>query len=255
MNETETTIPAPSDTINKGQEAQEKILSSYPANLQTVHDDLELMVTFAVDKGLELPNSLTLVNHEDEAALLNDYNTLRKIISPVSPESIKYIKKEMLRKGKDTKWYQVPVFTQCIIIAFLALVALIGVSLLNVVNGANQARGLLDSSGWVLFANLIFICAASLLGVMFYLLKTYADKIKNFTFVPSDALELNSNIIIGLIAGFVISELFSFNIKDISNESIEIQKMTLALLGGFSADAIFTMLQGVVNKFKAMFVS
>jgi len=35
--------------------------------------------------------------------------------------------------------------------------------------------------------------------------------------------------------------------------SVEAQKMTLALLDGFSSDAIFSVLRGIVNKTKALF--
>ena len=124
--------------------------------------------------------------------------------------------------------------------------------LLPSVNEKNQAAGILASSGMTLLYNLLFICSASLLGVMFYLLKTISDKIKNYTLLPVDAIEVNSTIIIGLISGFIISELFNFDIDTIAS-SIEMQKMTLALLGGFSSDAIFSTLQAIVNKVKALF--
>ena len=149
------------------------------------------------------------------------------------------------------KWYQVPVFTKCLVIAIFALILLMGVSLSPIVDEAHQAEGLLNSSGIPLLLNLLFICSASLLGVMFYLLKTISGKIKNYTLLPTDSLELNSTIIIGLISGFIIAELFSFTSTALT-ENIEINKMTLALLGGFSSDAIFSILQGIVNKVKML---
>ena len=120
------------------------------------------------------------------------------------------------------------------------------------VNTKNQEAGLLASHGWVLFYNLIFICSASLLGVMFYLLKTINDKIKDHTLLPVDEIEVNAVIIIGVISGFIIAELFKFDGNAFS-ASIKTQKMTLALLGGFSSDAIFSILKGIVNKTKALF--
>ena len=65
-------------------------------------------------------------------------------------------------------------------------------------------------------------------------------------------IELNASILIGVISGFVISELFAYSLDNISSQYVEIRKMTLALLGGFSSDAIFSTLQGIVNKFKKL---
>ena len=89
---------------------------------------------------------------------------------------------------------------------------------------------------------------------MFYLLKTISDKIKNYTLLPVDSIEVNATIIIGVISGFIIAELFDFN-ENVMAGSIEAQKMTLALLGGFSSDAIFSVLKGIVNKTKALFAT
>ncbi|MFK7907338.1 MAG: hypothetical protein AB8B69_19540, partial [Chitinophagales bacterium] len=146
------------------------------------------------------------------------------------------------------------IISKLLIIAAIALVLLITISLSPDVNAKNQAEGLLASQGLVLLYNLIFICSASLLGVMFYLLKTISDKIKNYTLLPVDAIEVNATIIIGIISGFIISELFTFT-PEAMGGSVESQKMTLALLGGFSSDAMFSVLKGIVNKMKSVFSS
>ncbi|MBT8189109.1 MAG: hypothetical protein HKO89_06775 [Saprospiraceae bacterium] len=219
---------------------------------ESLRSNVELMFKYAVNTGKELPTNLNLKKNSNYQELIADYNTLMKVISPSTPESIRYINAELTKKGSDSKWYLIPVYSKCIILAILALVTLIGVSLLPIVDKQHQAEGMLDASGFILLSNLIFICAASLLGVMFYLLKTIGDKIKNSTLLPSDSIELNSSIIIGVIAGFVISELFSLRMSTIDNEYVEIQRMTLALLGGFSSDAIFSLLQVTVNKFKSL---
>ena len=231
------------------QEGNEKI-----SNLEILRSDISLMFKFAVNTGKEIPNNLTFsAQNSDYGSLISDYNALVKIISPATPESILYLHAELTNVGKDGKWYLIPVFTKCIVLAVLALLALIAVSMHPAVNEVNQNCGLLDSSGHVLLLNLAFICAASLLGVMFFLLKTIGDKIKTTTLMPHDSIELNADIIIGIISGFVITELFTLNSTTIDNNFLVIHKMTLALLGGFSSDAIFSILQGIVNKFKSMF--
>jgi len=225
-------------------------------NLDIIRDDISLMFKFAVNTGKELPSNLSLVPNETSYTnLISDYNSLLKLIAPVTPESILYLNAELTNVGKDGKWYLIPIFTKCIVLAAIALVAMIAVSMHPEVNELNQNSGLLDSNGHILLLNLGFICAASLLGVMFYLLKTIGDKIKNSTLLPHDSIELNAAIIIGVISGFVITELFTLNSSTIDNNFLVIHKMTLALLGGFSSDAIFSIMQGIVNKFRGMFIS
>lgn len=212
-----------------------------------LREDMKVMFQYAIHHGKELPRALSLTDSNIE-----NYNNLQKIIAPSTVESIRYLKASTDGAGPHAKWYNITIFKKCIWIAFAALILLCSISLSATVNVENQAKSLLESSGMTLLVNLIFICSAALLGVMFYLLKTFGDKIKNTTLVPSDGVQLNAAILIGVISGFIISELFSFSIAEISTQYIEFEKMTLALLGGFSSDAIFSILQGIVNKIKGV---
>jgi len=248
---TDTTVN-PTETTAKPADPLEKSVVPDGYNIQVIKSDIGLMLNFAVNSGKELPAGINLQATSDEASLLADYNSLRKVIAPATVESIKFINSQMLLSGSTKKWYRIPIYSRCVIIAAIALVALILISLSPKVNEEAQSAGLLNASGLDLLYNLTFICAASLLGVMFYLLKTFGDKIRNYTLIPANSVELNASIIIGVISGFVISELFAYTTQSIGNQQIEIHKMTLALLGGFSSDAIFSTLQGVVNKFKQM---
>jgi len=241
----------PSTALSEIADANQAVISK-GYNTKTVRDDIGLMMNYAINSGKELPNNISLSGKIDDATLIDNYNAIRKIIAPATVESIRYINSQMILRGDTRKWYQIPIFTKCVVIAGIALVALILMSLSKDVNEVNQAKGLLNSSGRILFYNLVFICAASLLGVMFYLLKTFGDKIRNYTLIPANSIELNASILIGVISGFVISELFAYSLENISTQYVEIRKMTLALLGGFSSDAIFSTLQGIVNKFKKL---
>lgn len=220
--------------------------------VDSIQSDIGLMMNYAISSGKELPNNISLSSTLDDATIIDNYNNMRKVIAPATVESIRYINSQMILRGDKRRWYQIPIFTKCVVIAAVALLALISISLSPIVNEVNQAKGLLEASGKTLLYNLVFICAASLLGVMFYLLKTFGDKIRDYTLLPANSIELNASILIGVISGFVISELFAYSLENISSQYVEIRKMTLALLGGFSSDAIFSTLQGIVNKFKKL---
>lgn len=218
---------------------------------EMIHAQLMEMVTFAVERGKQLPLTIGLEPTDDEKELLSSFNTIATAVAPATLQSIRFINSKILHHPSGKHRFSLPIFTRCIVITTIALLTLIGVSLLPSVNEANLAKGLLSSSGWILLGNLTFICAASLLGVMFYLLKTFSDKIKNYTLLPSDIFELNAIILIGIISGFITSELFTFKTGFLGS-SVALHKMTLALLGGFSSDGIFTFLKGLVKKLKQL---
>jgi len=223
-------------------------------NVSILKRDVKHMLKFAINTGKALPESISLDEESDYSQLLSDYNALVKVVTPATPESIIYLNTELSKIGSDSKWYQIPIFTKCTIIAIAALLILIGVSMHPLVDETHQNSGLLESSGLILLINVIFICAASLLGVMFFLLKTMSEKIRNSTLLPHDSVELNADIVIGIISGFVITELFTIDSGSIDTSFLVVQKMTLALLGGFSSDAIFSTLKGIVAKVKNIFI-
>jgi len=175
-------------------------------------------------------------------------------VLPSTPESIKYISVEFDGQISDLKSWKIPIVKRYILLSILALIGLVGFSLLPNVTAENQEKGLLALSGLPLLENLLVIFFASLLGVMFFVLKSIKDKIDTFTLVSVDIFSYNISIMIGIVSGFIISELFSFT-SSIMGSSIEVHKMTLALLGGFASDAIFSILQNIVNKIKSLFAA
>ena len=59
-------------------------------------------------------------------------------------------------------------------------------------------------------------------------------------------------IVLGIIAGLIMSEIISFYTSD--PEGINLfNKSVLALIGGFSSDAIFSVLQSLIERIKAIF--
>lgn len=248
-------LPQATHSTPLAKQSELKTISSSPSDQELIQADLSEMIHFATTRGIPLPPDVLLNNEADKTTLIASYNSMIKVIEPATIQSIRYINKKILGEdGEDRKWFETPIITKCLVIAVIALVCMIGISLFPSVNQANQQAGLLKSDGLVLFYNLIFICSASLLGVMFYLLKTLSNKIKNYTLLPIDSIDVNATILIGVIAGFIISELFTFKSGALGS-SIVMQKMTLALLGGFSSDALFSVLKGIVNKMKSLFSS
>jgi hypothetical protein len=223
-------------------------------------NEIKIILDYMYDKGIKLPESLSPQALSENTSALNptllisDYNLLISAILPSTPESIKYISVEFVGNISDLRSWKIPVVKRYIMLSILALIGLVGFSLLPDVTAENQEKGLLALSGLPLLENLFVIFFASLLGVMFYVLKSIKDKIDTFTLVSVDIFSYNISIMIGIVSGFIISELFTFT-SSIMGSSIEVHKMTLALLGGFASDAIFSILQNIVNKIKTLFAT
>ena len=61
-------------------------------------------------------------------------------------------------------------------------------------------------------------------------------------------------IVLGVIAGLLLSEIIV--VPEGSTDSVNLfDKSVLALLGGFSSDAIFTILQSIIERVKAVFAT
>ena len=90
------------------------------------------------------------------------------------------------------------------------------------------------------------------LGVLFYLLKSVNTAVKNATLVPEDKVYYAALIVLGVISGLIMSEIISVYTKDPSEINL-FNKSILALIGGFSSDAIFSILQGIIDRIKLIF--
>ena len=217
--------------------------------------EINIMLDYALQRGLSIPADTILPSQSGAEAiqLVKQYNDLRSLISPSTPDSIQYLGSQYSAStGGIKRFWKVPLFSKCLVFGLLTFILMICTSLLPEVNSDNLSKSLLASSGWSLLVNLIFICSAALLGAIFYQLKTISDKIRNVTLLPVDNLEFFGTMIMGMISGFLLSEMLTLPAQ-VVDENIEVNKLSLALLGGFASDAIFSLLQGLVGKLKTLF--
>jgi len=231
---------------------RKKIESLPKSSLEKLKDDYDLMLDFAIKRGIRLPKIVIDNSNLDNNEIVDNYNELVEAVKPATVESIAFTNENIFNNDFGRKWYQIATYKKSLVIALLALISIMGVSLSEKVNEELLSKSLLESSGTDLLLILIFICSSALLGVMFYSLKTINNKIKSYTITQADVLELDSKILIGVISGFLLSEAFSGFFGSVGDFT-EITKMTLAILGGFSSDALFSILEGILRKIKALF--
>ncbi|MGH1385573.1 hypothetical protein [Kordia sp.] len=219
-----------------------------------IKQELENMLAFAMRNGKVINTELNpLIESDNLDDLINAHNILAKNIAPATPKSIKYLNRLNAEEHSVTIFSRLPIIRNLIILALLFLALFIGTSLSNQVDNASLAKGVLSNHGTPLLLNLLFLCATSGLGVIFYLLKSVSEGIQKGTLMPEQSIYYVGLIVLGIMSGLILSEIVSTyndgNSLTVFNSSV------LALVGGFSSDAIFSVLQGIINKIKAVFTS
>ncbi len=170
--------------------------------------------------------------------LIKVYAALSEITLPATPLSIEYTIPTVSLFGGGAK--TIPLLRNMWIISFLFLLGFVfsGLKIIAEPNAAMQLS--------------LFFSAG--LGAYFYALYTANKYVINRTFDPKYVTFYYNRIIIGIIAGFILANIIDINSADdaVNKEGKaailgEMTKPILALLGGFSADAVIKILNRVVS--------
>ncbi|WP_298541931.1 hypothetical protein [uncultured Aquimarina sp.] len=222
--------------------------------IDELSNEINNMLSFAVYNGITINTEVnTLIQNSSVDDLINAHNLLCKNIAPATPKSIHYTKQLNQQGQGKTLFAKLPLVRNLIILALFFLTTFIISSLSPEVNDQSLDKGVLNNDGMSLLLNLGFLASVSGLGVLFYLLKNVSSSAKNSTLVPEDTIYYVAMIILGVIAGLISSEIISFYKTD-PNDINLFNKSVLALIGGFSSDAIFSILQGIIDRIKAIFI-
>lgn len=217
-----------------------------------IKEELENMLSFAMSNGRIINTELNpLIESNNIDDLINAHNILTKNIAPATPKSVKYLKTLTEEGHSRTIFSKLPIIRNLIILALFFLFLFIGTSLSDQVDNASLGKGVLANDGLPLLLNLIFLCATSGLGVVFYLLKNVSVGIQKGTLMPEQSIYYVGLIVLGIMSGLILSEIVAT--YDNGKSFSVFNSCVLALVGGFSSDAIFSVLQGVISKIKALF--
>ena len=217
--------------------------------------EINRMISYAVHNGIIINTDVnSLVQNSSVDDLINAHNLLCKNIAPASPKSISFMT-ATIKNGKNKHLMNsLPQIRNLILLAMFFLVLFVGSAMTEEVSNASLASGILGNDGWQSFLNFIFIAAISGMGVLFFLLKNISSSLKKGELVPEDTLEYSTQIILGIISGIIMSEIMSG--AAVTADTVHfLNKAGLALLGGFSSDAIFSILKSLVDKLKNIFIT
>lgn len=188
--------------------------------------------------------------------LVSAHFALARIIGPAKPSTILLLDKEEKTAGFWKILGPVPLIRQMMAAAIISLVLFIGLSLFDDVRP--EAGNMLLSSGIPLLLNLLFYLAAAALGASFSALYKANTYLAKGTFDPTYNVSYWTRFFLGVIAGLVLAVIISdkgFHNLTGDAELFEegILRPLLAMLGGFSADLVYTILQRLVETFESLF--
>lgn len=225
-----------------------------PEVKEEMSKEINEMLSFAVYNGTIINTDVVnLIQNCSVENLVDAHNMLCKNIAPATPKSIAYTKKIREDRSGKSLFSKLPLVRNLIVLSliFLAIFVVTGSS--GQVNDVSLDKGVMHNQGWPLVLNLAYLSSVAGLGVLFYMLKNVSGSVKSGTLVPEDTIYYIALIVLGVISGLIMSEILNFYTKDPETISL-FNKSVLALIGGFSSDAIFTVLQGLIDRLKAIFV-
>ncbi|KGL62379.1 hypothetical protein [Polaribacter sp. Hel1_85] len=217
--------------------------------------EINNMLSFAIFNGITVNTEVnSLIQNSNVDDLINAHNLLCKNVAPATPKSIGYTQK--LNKDGDGKsiFRKLPLLRNLVLLALAFLVAYIATGMSSEVNNDSLDKGMMNNSGIPLLLNITYLSSVAGLGVLFFLLKEVSISLKKGSLIPENAIGYLSQIILGIISGLIMSEIISFYTTDPKQINL-FNKSILALVGGFSSDAIFSILQGIINRIKSFFIS
>jgi hypothetical protein len=207
---------------------------------------------------------------DDTIDLINIHKHLSEVVAPATPGTIKFTKPTVnfpFTKAINTIPFIRNLMVSCIICLLLFVITLI---LTNIPDKNIQGKILGFELRSVIYffgpqvSDMIKLLLSSALGSYFYSIYTANKYFVSRTFDKKYVTFYNNRIIIGIIAGFILSYIINFNIlncqvtKEILSDGRTIEhypnkdiisqlpKILLALLGGFSADGVIRILNRIV---------
>lgn len=208
------------------------------------------------------------------------HNKLAAIVAPASPRTLLLMREEAQRGGIFLVFGRVPFIRYMMAVAIIALISLITISMSKEINNATIVLSIFENSGTSLLrVQLLFISAAAL-GASFSALFQANQYIVQGTFDPKYEASYWVKFVVGLIAGIILTQVIpttgleyaiesspvastqsqsianndtvkTSDLTETNQEDIRgMIKITLALLGGFSASLVYLILNRLVETIK-----
>jgi hypothetical protein len=228
---------------------------------QLLHESIE-MIRYAFAKGKSVPTSVVDVVEQyqsqrpgakplDPTALVQAHGRLAKLVAPATPMGI------VLLSGASgsERWSflgPVPLVRRLMKTALACVAAFMLLSLTKLVNGTDI--DVLHSRGVELLVNELFWLSAAGIGASFTMLFQVNEYIVRSNYDPKYEPSYWIKFLLGVMAGFMLVTLLP--IPEAGAEEmgmLHLMKPTLAMLGGYSASAVYRILTRLVEAVESLF--
>ncbi|HEY7768706.1 hypothetical protein [Longimicrobium sp.] len=218
------------------------------------------MVRHLVGKGMRAPAALvqSAAGYEaarnagqpiELAALATVHERLAKLVAPASPSTLYLLDRTYHKPIRFGSLGPVSVVRQLVIFSMACVLAFISLSIFHLTfSEASAGREAL----WHALAENIYWLAAAGVGASFAVLFQVNESISKGTFDPDDAPAYWIKVFLGVVAGFILVAMVPTDGID-SPDARVLAKPTIALLGGFSAQAVYRILNRLVETLEDLF--
>ena len=230
--------------------------------------ECQAMVNHAFGKGLKVPVKLTRSleqqgrnNSDDVKAeqLTSIHNQLAELVSPAKPITIMLMANETEKASFFLFLGRVPLIRKMMMVAILSLIVLIALSLSSYINNENMVTSMFDMQGTrLLFVQAILLASAAI-GASFAALFKANSYVTAGCYDPKFESSYWVRFVVGLIAGIILTQLIPLNLDSVaeaagnatgstaSGVSHAALRISMALVGGFSANLVYTLLDRSVE--------
>jgi len=230
--------------------------------------ECDAMIRYILGNGLKVPTevaaALPLLESGSGAGLADLatlHGRLTDLVAPAKPRTILLLQRDKENNPLLNMLGPLPNLRFLMAAAFAFMLVFIVIALRPEINAANMAAGFYGLSGMPLLLVMLLLISAAGLGAGFNaLFKAYSyigDNTYDTRFDSSYWIRIG----LGIIAGLLLAHLIQ--VDDITGSGtadgeagahvITMGKPTLALLGGFSATLVFTVLSRLVDTVQSLF--
>ncbi len=229
-----------------------------------IYMECSAMAKFALAKGKSIPASAiqsieAFENNQEQkevdiSPLVEAHNALTQIIEPATPQAVLLLTMEKEIKGGFKFLGAVPLVRELMLMAITCLLIFIALMSSPYISGDNLTKDVLAADGIEQVARLIFYIGAAGLGASFAALYKVNEYISKGNYDSDYQASYWIRFLLGIIAGLLLAILISQDsLQGDSMLSKGVIRPLLAILGGFSADLLYTFLNRMVETVKSLF--
>jgi hypothetical protein len=220
------------------------------------------MVRHLVGKGMRAPAALVQAaagfeaarnagESTDIAAVAALHERLAKLVAPASPSTLYLLDRAYHQPIRFGSLGPVSIVRQLVLFSICCVLAFISLSIYQLVDAAPtvdlSAHAVVDA----LVKNIFWLAAAGV-GATFAILFQINEAIAKGTFDPDDAPSYWIKVFLGVVAGFILVAMVPTDGIESADARV-LAKPTIALLGGFSAQAVYRILNRLVETLEDLF--